>query len=108
MNDPNLTKHMNCMAHYMAVRHLSHEAAAKALGRSVESIRHYRYSHPSVRPDVAVKPEPVEIARPGIIQVFIPMAEPSRSISNGGVQVMAVSLPKPPPGVTFDRQGVGL
>ena len=43
--------------------------------------------------------------RPGTIALVIPIVEPSRAC-NGAERVMLVTLPAPPPDVTFDRQGV--
>lgn len=44
--------------------------------------------------------------RPGTYRHIIPLAEPSRSSSAGSVPVMGVSLPKPPWGEGFEREGV--
>ena len=47
----------------------------------------------------------IKASRPGTITLVIPIIEPSRAC-NGAERVMLVTMPAPPPGVTFDRQGV--
>ena len=99
-------------ARYASVKHLSNNDAAKALGCAAGTIKRMRSAFPELKPSAPVadlcKPQRREprAERPGIITHAIPMAEPCRSSSVSSVPVMRVSLPAPPWGGTFERNGV--
>ena len=93
------------LAEYMAVRHLSVADAARALGRAQNTVIQYRWQHPETDARVTLRPL-AKPAREGVVQVIIPMADPCRSSSVSAVPVMRVSLPAPPWGGGFERQGV--
>ncbi len=87
---------------YAAFVHLDDVDAARHLGKTLQVVRAYRATHPQY----AYRPAPEPVTRPGIISLRIPMYDPSRNVSGRAVLVMDVSLPAPPNGITFDRQGV--
>lgn len=90
---------------YLAVRHLPTAEAARQLGKAYQSVDEYRRNHPDAAFDArAVKPE--RTVRPGTISLAIPIVEPSRSCTVNAERVMQVTLPAPPWGGSFDRQGV--
>jgi hypothetical protein len=103
----NQQKHINAMALYMAVRHLSHTDAANALGKNRATVKSYRRDHPECcPPKEVVEEKPKTAPRHNVISHVIPLAEPSRSSAVSSVPTMRVSLPAPPWGGTFDRNGV--
>jgi hypothetical protein len=85
---------------YATVTHMTDEAAARCLVRAVRTVRDHRLRNP----DVQYRPKD----RSGIITLRMPMTEPSRSNSCTEARVMHVSLPAPPWGGGFDRQGVAV
>lgn len=90
---------------YMAVRHLPTAEAARQLGKAYQSVEEYRRNHPEAAYNAkAGKPEKTQ--RPGTISLAIPIVEPSRSCAVNGERIMHVTLPAPPWGGTFERQGV--
>jgi len=90
---------------YMAVRHLPTAEAARQLGKAYQSVDEYRRNHPEAAYDAkAGKPERTQ--RAGTISLAIPIVEPSRSCTVNGERIMHVTLPAPPWGGTFERQGV--
>lgn len=96
-------------ARYMAVRHMTDQAAADAMGRQKHTVVAYRRQYPDTAPDVQAEP-PAPPApkppRPGVIQLAIPMVEPSRSAEVNATRSTRVSIKAPPPwlGITFDKQ----
>lgn len=109
--NPDLTDHPlapfstpeSVRASYLAVSHMNDRDAATALRRSVDQVRAYRRKHPDV---VQAEPKPIAPPRPGIYSHDVLMVDPSRSSSASGPRVMRVSLPAPPWGGGFERNGV--
>ena len=87
---------------YAAVIHMTDADAARHLGKTVHIVRDYRARHPHLE----YRPAPEPVTRPGIITLRMPVYEPSRAVSNREGRVMDVSLPAPPWGGLFERQGV--
>lgn len=95
-------------AAYMAVKHLSHEEAAKVLQRRRQTVACYRRDHPEAGPPVEPQEAPPapKPPRPGVVYLAIPLVEPSRSSEITACRSALVTLPAPPPwlGITFDKQ----
>lgn len=90
---------------YLAVRHLPTAEAARQLGKKYQSVDEYRRNHPDAAYDAkAVKPE--KLQRPGTISLAIPIVEPSRACATSHERIMQVTLPAPPWGGSFERNGV--
>lgn len=86
---------------YLAVRHLSNEKAAIALGLKLHTVRTYRTVHKQA---LAAGPAvPMPVARPGIVRHVVAVTSPTRSSEVSATPTMAVSLPRPPEGITFGR-----
>ena len=80
---------------YLAVIHLPDADAARQLGKTVTVVREYR----ARRPDLAYRPAPEPVTRPGIVTLAMPLLEASRSVSGRDGVFTRVSLPAPPPGL---------
>lgn len=92
---------------YLAVIHLTDEAAARKLGKTLQVVREYR----ARRPDLAYRPAPVTTnTRPGIVTLAIPRHDPFRSAGEREVRMVRVSLPAPPPGlnISFGNREVSI
>lgn len=85
---------------YMAVRHLPTAEAARRLGRAYRSVEEYRTNHP----EAAYNPTVGKSPRPGTITLAVPIRDTSRSSEGTTARTMHITLPAPPPGVTFERQ----
>ena len=87
-------------ARYAAVRHLPADQAALRLGISPRTVADYRANNP----DAAYDPVP-PVVRPGTVQHRVAMTAPSQSATVGPAVMVRVTLPAPPAGVTFNREG---
>ena len=88
---------------YAAVRHLPTDQAALRLGVSCHTVANYRANNP----EVSFDPGPAAV-RPGTVQHKVAMVAPSQSITVNGPLMVRVTLPAPPAGITFVREGAML
>ena len=99
-----LTPDGRTFAAYMAVRHMPNDAAALRLGKSRRTVAEYRRNNPATAYDHnANRPEP---DRAGTIAYMVPITEPNVAVNGSSTRWMRVTLPAPPPGVHFEREGV--
>ena len=88
---------------YIAVRHLPADKAAVALGCLPSTVRQYRKYNPAT----SHVPGPAQ-PRHGVVQHRVASFSPSTSVTAGPPLVMCVSLPAPPWGGGFQREGAML
>lgn len=108
MTDTSQTQREKAVARYMAVRHLSHAAAAEAMGLSVSAVVSYRRTCPAVAQTKAPVAPPMAPAAPreypGTTVHTVRVNMPYSSADTGGVRLMQIRLPTVP-GVTLTGSG---